>query len=89
MVVVQIEHDMQEWQLKISYIKNGTQCNCLSSGSGCENRGALRTTRARQCCIHWSLAKSLLAMLFSSEFQLSRRLLINAIDIVLAVDIDV
>ena len=64
----------------------GTQCNSLSSGSDGENRGTMRTTRARQCCNRWSLAKSLLAMLFSSE--LSRRLLINAVDIVLAVYID-
>ena len=33
-------------------------------------------------------AMSLLAMLFSSELQYTRRLLINAFDIVLAADID-
>ena len=53
-----------------------------------ENRGTMRTTRARQRFNRWSLAKSLLAMLFSSELQLSRRLLINAVDIVLAVYTD-
>ena len=35
-----------------------------------------------------SILKSLLAMLFSSELQLSRRLLINTLDIVLAVECD-
>ena len=48
----------------------------------------MRTTRARQFCTCWSLAKSLLAMLLSSELQQSKRLLINAVGIVLAVDID-
>ena len=41
---------------------------------------------ARQFCTRWSLAKSLLAMLFSSEY--SRWLLSNAVGIVLAEDID-
>ena len=54
-------------QLKINSIRNWNfwkQVNCLSSGSDDENRGAMRTTRTRQCCTRWSLAKSLLAMLF-------------------------
>ena len=55
--------------LKLIRQETGSQCNCLSSGSDGENRGALRTTRARQFCTRWSLAKSLLSMLFSSELQ--------------------
>ena len=38
-----------------------------------------------QFCTRWSIANSLLAMLFSSELQLSRWLLISAIGTVLAV----
>ena len=47
----------------------GSQCNCLSSGSDGEKQGAICTTRATQCCPRWSLYKSLLAMLFSSDLQ--------------------
>ena len=45
----------------------GSQCNCLSSCIDGENRGALRTARARQFYTRWNLAKYLLAMLFSNE----------------------
>ena len=74
--------------LKLIRKVTGNQCNCLSSGSDGVNRGVLGTTRARQFCSRWSFAKSLLAMLFSNELQQSRRLLIRAVDIVLALNID-
>ena len=51
-------------QFKIDSISN-----CLNSGSDGEKRGAMSAKRARQFCTRWSLAKSLLAMLFSSELQ--------------------
>ena len=43
----------------------------IDPSPGCDgkNRGALRTTRVRQFCTRWNLAKSFLAMLFSSQLQ--------------------
>ena len=47
----------------------GSQCNCLSSSSDGEKRGALSTTPAKQLCTRWSLDKSFLAMIFRCELQ--------------------
>ena len=45
------------------------QWSCLSRGSDVEKRGALITTHAKQLCTPSSLAKSFLAILFSSDLQ--------------------
>ena len=56
-------------QFKINLKSNRKPVYCLSNGSDGENLGTPSTTRARKFCTHWSLAKSLLAMLFGSELQ--------------------
>ena len=34
---------MLEWTVKINLKVTGSQCNCVSGGNECENRGAPRT----------------------------------------------
>ena len=60
-------------QLKINSKKTGSQCNCLSSGSDGENRGALRTKCARQFFTRWSLAKSTIPLPKNCRFLFSKK----------------
>ena len=43
--------------LNLIWSTTGSQCNCLSSGSGGEKRRVLSTTHPKQFCTRWSLDK--------------------------------